>query len=63
MRYFTYTLLANRKIMETREETFLRMALEFKKQYEETAWWKFKKRIELKKSWYSARECMIRYGK
>ena len=49
--------------METREETFLRMALEFKKQYEETAWWKFKKRAELKKSWYSARECMIRYGK
>lgn len=46
--------------METREETFLNMALEYKKEYENTAWWKFCKRSELKKNWYVARYCAVR---
>jgi hypothetical protein len=49
--------------MIDREETFLNMAVKYKKEYEGTAWWKFSKRIELKKSWRSALECMVRYGK
>jgi len=49
--------------MEDRLDTFLNMALKYKKEYEETLWWKFTKRADLKKNWYSARECMVRYGK
>ena len=45
------------------EETFLNMALDYKKQYKECAWWKFKKRIELYKSYQSAFELFIRYAK
>ena len=37
-----------------KEEVFLNMALDYKKQYKECAWWKFKKRNELYKSWQSA---------
>lgn len=47
---------------ETIEEHFLNMALDFKKQYENTVWWKFKKRKELKRNWYVARECMVKYS-
>ena len=49
--------------MTDREEAFLDMALKYKREYDSTPWWKFAKRIELKKNWYSARECMVRYGK
>jgi hypothetical protein len=45
-----------------RETRFLEMALDYKKQYNECAWWKFKKRNELRKSWESALELMIRYS-
>jgi len=47
--------------MDSRAVTFLDMALDYKKQYENTPWWRFKKRRELKKDWYSARELMMRY--
>ena len=50
-------------MMSKREETFLNMALDYKKQYKECAWWKFKKRIELYKSYQSAFELFIRYTK
>ena len=58
--------------METREETFhntfscgamyhwLFVALEYKKEYDNTAWWKFCKRSDLKKRWYSARDSAVR---
>tara|TARA_R110000772_G_C13117285_1_gene421422 strand:- start:92 stop:241 length:150 start_codon:yes stop_codon:yes gene_type:complete len=49
--------------MDKREETFLNMALDYKRQYNECAWWKFKKRNELYKSWQSALELMMRYAK
>ena len=48
--------------MDKREEIFLNMALDYKRQYNDCAWWKFKKRIELRKSWQSALELMIRYS-
>ena len=50
-------------MMSKREETFLNMALDYKKQYKECAWWKIKKRIELYKSYQSAFELFIRYTK
>ena len=49
--------------MNKREETFLNMALYYKYQYKECAWWKFKKRHELYKSWQSALDLMMRYAK
>ena len=49
--------------MNKREETFLNMALDYKNQYKECAWWKFKKRHELYKSWQSALDLMMRYAK
>ena len=49
--------------MKNQEEAFLDMAIKYKKEYNTTSWWKFRKRIGLKKSWYSARDCMVRYGK
>ena len=51
------------KRADKREETFLNMALDYKKQYKECAWWKFKKRDELYKSWQIAVELMMRYAK
>ena len=48
---------------DKREETFLNMALDYKKQYKECAWWKFKKRDKLYKSWQIAVELMMRYAK
>ena len=35
----------------TREEMFLDMALDYKKQYKQCAWWKFKKRNDLYNCW------------
>ena len=46
-----------------KEAIFLEMAIDYKKQYKECAWWKFKKRNELYKSWQRALELMIRYAK
>jgi len=46
--------------MDKREETFLNIALDYKKQYKECAWWKFKKRNELYKSWQSALHLLIK---
>ncbi len=43
------------------EKIFLERALRFKKLYESTPWWKFKRRIYLKKEWYASRELMIKY--
>ncbi len=51
------------KIMVDREERFLNKALEYKKQYEECAWWKFKKRSELYRNWKSSLDLMMRYAK
>jgi hypothetical protein len=48
--------------MTDREETFLNMAIKYKKEYENTPWWRFAKRADLKKSWYSAVECMVKYS-
>jgi hypothetical protein len=42
-----------------KEEAFLRMALAYKKQYEECACWRFKKREELYKNWKSALDLMM----
>jgi hypothetical protein len=47
---------------ETKEETFLRMAENFMREYEQTSWWRFSKRVDLKRSWQSAIECAIRYS-
>lgn len=44
------------------ESQFLNMALDYKKQYESTSWWKFRKRKELYKNWQSAKNLMVRYG-
>jgi len=46
-----------------REARLLEMALDYKKKYNECAWWKFKKRNELYKSWQSALELVLRYAK
>lgn len=51
------------KILNKKEETFMKMAIEYKKQYEECDWWKFKKRNELYKSHLSAINLMVRYAK
>lgn len=55
--------LNERNIMTDREERFLNKALDYKKQYEECAWWKFQKRSELYRNWQSALDLMIRYSK
>jgi len=46
-----------------REARFLEMAIDYKEQYKSCAWWKFKKRNELYKSWQSALQLMMRYAK
>jgi len=48
--------------MDKREEIFLNKALEYKKQYRECAWWKFRKSRELYKNWQSALDLMVKYG-
>ncbi len=50
-------------LTETAFETFYKMAIKYKKEYEETPWWMFIKKSEAKKNWYSARECMVKYGR
>lgn len=44
------------------EEEFLRIALQKKREYDNTVWWKFKLKRELKSDWYSARDLMVYYG-
>lgn len=44
------------------ESEFLKIALDYKKQYDSTSWWKFKKRNELFKNWQSAKDLMVSYG-
>ena len=46
--------------MDKKEEAFLNMAVAYKKQYEECAWWRFKKKNELFNSWQSALQMMVR---
>jgi hypothetical protein len=48
--------------MITKEETFLQLALDYKNQYNECAWWKFKKRHKLYKSWKGALQLVLRYS-
>ena len=48
--------------MNEQESGFLKLSLEYKRKYEETSWWKFRKRKYYKSMWYSARECLWRYG-
>ena len=48
--------------MDKREEIFLNKALDYKRQYKECVWWKFRKRRELYKSWQSALDLMVKYG-
>ena len=48
--------------MKSREDIFLEMALGYKKMYNETAWWKFRKRAKLKKDWDEALVLMIRFA-
>ena len=43
------------------ERLFLDRSLRFKKLYESTPWWRFKKRMYLKKEWYTSRELMVKY--
>lgn len=46
-----------------REARFLEMAIDYKGKYKSCAWWKFKKRNELYKSWQNALQLMMRYAK
>jgi len=47
--------------MEIIERIFLERALHFKKLYESTPWWKFKKRWDFKKQWHESRKLMVKY--
>ena len=49
--------------MTDREERFLKLALKYKQEYNNSPWWKFKKRHELYSRWQSALELMMRYTK
>lgn len=47
--------------MNKREEILLDKALEYKKQYKDCAWWKFRERRDLYKSWQSTLELIFMY--
>lgn len=47
--------------MNTIEKLFLERALRFKKLYESTPWWRFKRRRYFKKEWYESRKLMVKY--
>ena len=49
-------------MLDKREEIFLDKALKYKREYRKCAWWKFKKRRKLYKSWQSALDLMVMYG-
>jgi hypothetical protein len=44
------------------EDSFIKLALEYKQKYNETKWWKFKKRRYYKSMWKSGIECQVRYS-
>lgn len=46
--------------MDKREETLIKISLDYKTQYDKTPWWKFKKRRDLKRKWYSTRDLIFR---
>lgn len=48
--------------MENKEEWFIGEALKYKRKYESTEWYKFRKRKYYKSMWYSARDLMVYYG-
>jgi len=54
-------LLLTDKIME-KGDRFIILALEYKKKYKATKWWKFKKRRYYESMRKSAIDCAIRFG-
>lgn len=42
---------------------YVKMALQYKKRYEECSWWKFKKRNNLYKSWQHCLNLIIKHSK
>ncbi len=49
--------------MNRLEETFIKAALTWHREYRNTPWWKFKKRNKLKNLWIAASECAMRNSK
>ena len=48
--------------MNGTERIFLDAALKYKREYETTKWWKFKKKRKAYNNWQNAIQCMVRYG-
>jgi hypothetical protein len=55
--------MEEKNFLEKKEATFLDLALEYKRQYDETPWWRFLARKHYNDLRKSAIDCMIRYGK
>lgn len=51
------------KFSNKKEEILLKLSIDYKKQYKETPWWMFRKRYQLKRSWYSTRDAMVNLNK
>jgi hypothetical protein len=49
--------------MKTAEDRFIDIALDYKRQYDKCAWWRFKRRHDLFSLWQGALALAIRYAK
>tara|TARA_R110000772_G_scaffold236358_1_gene347997 strand:+ start:263 stop:409 length:147 start_codon:yes stop_codon:yes gene_type:complete len=46
--------------MDVKEKAFLDLAIEYKKEYETTKWWKFRKKNKAYNNWQKSLRLMVR---
>lgn len=56
-----YTLFLTVKIMNPIAKEYLNRSLFYKSLYKKCSWWQFKKKAEMKRRWYEARDKMCTY--
>lgn len=58
--YTPYTVLCTVKIMNIKEQELLKLAIEYKKEYENTSWWKFRKINKAYNNWQRTLELIVK---
>ena len=48
--------------MNSIEKVYLDRSLFYKDLYQKCKWWEFKKKAEMKRRWFEARNKMVKYG-
>jgi len=47
--------------MDAREQELLKLAIEYKEEYEDTKWWKFRKKNKAYENWQRSLRLMVKH--